>query len=399
MIKEIKTCEVCDNSKLHQVLDLGNHPLCDDLIPISESIENETYPIVILFCKNCKTAHQKYQVLKNVLFPQQYHYRSRFTNDVLNGMKLLSSEVQSYYSSLEGKKVLDIGCNDGSLLNFFKSLGATTIGVEPTSAFNDIDLLKHNCYNEYFDSDISKKIFLEYGKVDVITFTNVFAHIDDLNGLINALKILMDDNTLIVIENHYLGSVIEGNQFDTFYHEHPRTYSLESFVKIAEKLERKIVKAKFPKRYGGNIQIFMGKSESEEINLNDVIKSEKDFYGSFEKMNDHINNWIHSKNKQLVQIFKTHGKIKAKAFPGRAAILIQLLNLNEEMIEAVYEKTGSIKIGNFVPGTKIQIKSDEELFETIESEDYIVNFAWHIDKEIEDYLRLKGFRGELINIH
>ena len=399
MIKEIKTCEVCDNSKLHQVLDLGKHPLCDDLIPISESIENETYPIVILFCKNCKTAHQKYQVLKNVLCPQQYHYRSRFTNDVLNGMKLLSSEVQSYYSSLEGKKVLDIGCNDGSLLNFFKSLGATTIGVEPTSAFNDIDLLKHNCYNEYFDSDISKKIFLEYGKVDVITFTNVFAHIDDLNGLINALKILMDDNTLIVIENHYLGSVIEGNQFDTFYHEHPRTYSLESFVKIAEKLERKIVKAKFPKRYGGNIQIFMGKSESEEINLNDVIKSEKDFYSSFEKMNDHINNWIHSKNKQLVQIFKTHGKIKAKAFPGRAAILIQLLNLNEEMIEAVYEKTGSIKIGNFVPGTKIQIKSDEELFETIESEDYIVNFAWHIDKEIEDYLRLKGFRGELINIH
>lgn len=399
MIKRIKVCEVCDNTELYQVLDLGKHPLCDDLIPVSESIENTTYPIEILFCKSCKTAHQKFQVLKNVLFPQHYHYRSRFTNDVLNGMQSLSTEVASNYSCMEGKKVLDIGCNDGSLLNFFKDYGATTIGVEPTSAFNDIDLSKHSCYNEYFDLKTSKKILSDFGKVDIITFTNVFAHIDDLNELIAALKVFMDENTLIVIENHYLGSVIERNQFDTFYHEHPRTYSLNSFIKIAEKLGRKIIKANFPKRYGGNIQVFIGKGETEEINFKDILKSENDFYYSFQKMNDHINNWIINKNKELAKIFKIQGKIKAKAFPGRAAILIKLLNLDEDMIEAVYEKPGSIKIGNFVPGTKIQIKSDDELFETIKSDKYIINFAWHINKEIEDYLRLKGFKGKLVAIH
>lgn len=399
MVKEITTCEVCDGSELHSVLDLGNHPLCDDLIPVNEGVENKTYPIEILFCKSCKTAHQKYQVLKDVLFPQDYHYRSRFTNDVLNGMKLLSENVASHYSSMIEKKVLDIGCNDGSLLNYFKDLGAITIGVEPTSAFNDIDGTKHNCFNEYFDLEIANKILKDYGKVDVITFTNVFAHIDDLNGLIKALKVLMNENTMIVIENHYLGAVIEKNQFDTFYHEHPRTYSLNSFIKIAEKLNCNIIKANFPKRYGGNIQIFLGKNDVNNVVLDDVLKIEENFHKGFEKMKNHISKWTQDKNKELTEIFKTYGKLKAKAFPGRAAILIKLLNLSDDIIEAVYEKPGSIKIGNFVPGTRIEIKSDEKLFATIKDEEYIVNFAWHINTEIESYLKQEGFKGKIINIH
>lgn len=397
-MKVIESCEVCGNDSIDPVINLGSHPLCDDLIPVTENVKCDEYNITILYCKKCKTAHQKYQVKKNILFPQAYHYRSRFTNDVINGMKILVDNIIDQSRSIERKKVLDIGCNDGSLLNFFFEKGAKTIGVEPTGAYNDIDKSKHNAYNSYFDSNTANEINEKHGKIDIITFTNVFAHIEDLNGLIDALKIIMHSDTIVVIENHYLGAVLEKNQFDTFYHEHPRTYSLNSFKEIAKKLSLKLTKVSFPNRYGGNIQVILSnQEETNSLEIERKIKEEENF--DFVKLNQHIERWKKSKKSELIKAYEDYGRLKAKAFPGRAAILIKCLGLDENIIEAVYEKPGSPKIGHFVPGTRIPIKSDNELFNLLHNEKCIVNFAWHIENEITSYLRQKGFRNEILNIH
>ena len=100
---------------------------------------------------------------------------------------------------------------------------------------------------------MAKKYLAEHGSPDIITFTNVFAHIENLSELIEALLIIMTPRTLLVIENHYLGSVLDSCQFDTFYHEHPRTYSLTSFKYIAISLGVTLQNVEFPMRYGGNI--------------------------------------------------------------------------------------------------------------------------------------------------
>jgi len=133
----IKTCEVCDNKNLTSVLNLGLHPLCDDLKKINSRVKNKNYKIEILFCKKCYTAHQKHQVNKRLLFKKDYHYRARFTNDVITGMKNLVHESLKFFKDFKNKTVLDIGCNDGSLLNFFHKKGFKTIGVEPTNAYKD----------------------------------------------------------------------------------------------------------------------------------------------------------------------------------------------------------------------------------------------------------------------
>ena len=398
----IKSCEVCNSKNIEKVLDLGEHALCDELIKIGEKKKNKKYPIKVLYCHDCSTAHQDCQPPNKDLFPEEYHYRSRFTLDVLDGMRELIDSVEKYKGNLKGLKILDIGCNDGSLLDLFKEKGCKTFGIEPTAAVHDIKNKHHKIIKDFFSIDTSQRILNSFGKFDLITFTNVFAHIKDLNSLLIALENLMHENTLLIIENHYLGSILEKKQFDTFYHEHPRTYSLKSFINIAKRLERKLSLISFPKRYGGNIRVFISKKKAKENNLNLIKKTtenEENFKNQFLQMSKFIQEWKYQKRNQILKLVKeNNGPIAAKAFPGRAAILINILELNAQHINCIYEKPGSKKIGHFAPGSNIPIVSDNELFDKIKNFKCILNLAWHIPTEIKSYLISKGFEGVLVDI-
>ena len=259
-------CEICRSKNLPTVLDLGKHPLCDDLIKIGNNKKNKFYKIEIIFCKKCITAYQKYQVPKKKLFPPSYHYRSKFTKDVISGLKDIVESSKIFSGNLKNKVVLDVGCNDGSLLDFFKKEKSITLGIEPTNSVNEAKIKGHKVYKSYMDSSSVSKLRKDYPKIDIITFANVFAHIENLRELIKNLKKLLSKETLLIIENHYLGSVIERKQFDTFYHEHPRTYSLKSFIEISKLLGTNIISYEFPKRYGGNIRVVFSNKIKKKIN-------------------------------------------------------------------------------------------------------------------------------------
>jgi SAM-dependent methyltransferase len=399
---EIVKCEVCGTRELSPVLDLGRHPLCDDLIPVGSSRHCEVFPIDILYCKQCRTAHQRYQVPKVTLFPKTYHYRSRFTADVLSGMADLVASVEARLGSLAGSTVLDVGCNDGSLLDRFAARGAKTVGVEPTGAFEDALGRGHAVFNDFFSEDSARKIRQQHPRIGVITFTNVFAHIEDLPALLRALALLMDEDTILVVENHYLGAVLAKNQFDTFYHEHPRTYSLTSFVHIASSLGRAVAAVEFPSRYGGNIRVTVGKagkpSAAVPLLMDETLQREAGFFGEFAAMRSFVASWSRQKKAEIRGLVQEVGPLLAKAFPGRAAILVALLELSEREIECVYEKPGSLKVGHYLPGTRIPIRSDEELFGRFDKTSAILNLAWHIPAEIDSYLRKAGYKGRIVQI-
>jgi hypothetical protein len=377
------------------------HPMCDDLVRVGEARVCREYPIEILFCEVCLTAHQRFQIPKQELFPTSYHYRSRFTADVLNGMAGLVEACARRFGSLSGKKILDIGCNDGSLLDFFRRQGAVTLGIEPTDACLDAKEKGHVTFNGYLSSDIAKAVVASHGKPDFITFTNVFAHIENLREVLAALKILMSPRTVIVIENHYLGAVLDGNQFDTFYHEHPRSYSYASFVHMARSLGVGLLDVEFPSRYGGNIRVFLGNAADgggESVDRSALVAKESHFLENFATLRKNIENWRAAKGRLLSAQIHRQGKLRAKAFPGRAAILVKLLGLNAELILAVYEKPGSLKIGHYLPGTRIPIHSDDELFSLPDKTQPLLNLAWHISKEIRGYLTEHGYSGPVIDV-
>jgi SAM-dependent methyltransferase len=399
-LHEIHRCEVCGTAALRSVLALGAHPLCDDLVPINDARVCREYPIEILFCDTCVTAHQRFQVPKRDLFPRDYHYRARQTLDVLNGMRDLVNACATRFGDLRGKKVLDIGCNDGSLLSIFAECGALTYGIEPTGAAMDAAVSGHQILNAFFDEGVAKEFVALYGQPDIITFTNVFAHIEDLPDVIRGLNALSNPRTKIVIENHYIGSIISGRQFDTFYHEHPRTYSASSFRFIARALGMFISQIEFPKRYGGNIRVFLsGAWDSDQPSRSEpaLFDRERHYSDDISQLSEQISRWHGKKAVEIGAAVRRCGPLSAKAFPGRAAIPIKLLGLDQAVIEAVYEKPGSGKIGHYVPGTRIPILSDDAFPEARRSTT-LVNMAWHIADEIEAYLRARGFGADIIRI-
>jgi 2-polyprenyl-3-methyl-5-hydroxy-6-metoxy-1,4-benzoquinol methylase len=376
--------------------------MCDDLVPLGDARVCEEHPIEILYCDDCRTACQRFQIPKRELFPPTYHYRSRHTADVLNGMRQLVAACQEYLGDVGGAKVLDIGCNDGSLLSIFRKTGANTFGIEPTCAASDAQAAGHRVLNEFIDEDVAMRFCTQFGQPDIVTFTNVFAHIEDLPAVLRALKILAHPKTMIVIENHYLGSILARHQFDTFYHEHPRTYSYTSFVRIAEALGMRIGKIEFPERYGGNIRVFLARDDGagsrdghERWEVLDA--KEKSFGAGLARLSAQIHQWRANKKRELDEALRRHGVLEGKAFPGRAAIPIKMLNLDASTVSAVYEKPGSGKIGHYVPGTRIPIKSDDEFKPNSDSRP-LVNMAWHISEEIEAYMRARGYQGPIIDI-
>jgi hypothetical protein len=395
-------CQVCGTKLPNPVLDLGMQPMCDDLIDIGSNRRSAKYPIQISLCPKCITAHQVYNIEKEVLFPAEYHYRPRFTQDVLDGMQELVIQCQEKLGSLEDKLACDVGCNDGSLLNFFSEKGARTCGIEPTDAALDAKERDHYVENSYFDCKAARKIVSKVGNPDIVTFTNVFAHIQDLDEAIAALKILIKPTTVVIIENHYLGTILKTNQFDTFYHEHPRTYSCKSFELIAQKLGGKLLSIDFPKRYGGNIRVSIGNfgndSGSGRASLETFdLPDESDFLQQFNQMQEFVDTWKDKTTEAIATLRKDGITLCGKSFPGRAAILITLLQLDSSIMPCVYEKPGSLKIGKYLPGTDIEIHSDERWVNGQDNPETMVIWGWHIAAEIAEYIRDNGYNGRIFS--
>jgi hypothetical protein len=131
---------------------------------------------------------------------------------------------------------------------------------------------------------------------------------------------------------------------------------------------------------------------------NRLSAEEQRFPNQFARLGRNMQRWRAKKGPLLRDMVRSGGKLRAKAFPGRAAILVKLLGLGENEIDAVFEKPGSMKIGHYVPGTRIPIHSDDELMALPDATNPLLNLAWHIPAEIRTYMAALGFRGPIVDV-
>ena len=209
----------------------------------------------MLFSEKSKLAQLGCIVDKKILFPKSYPYTSSTTKILRQNFADLYNHTLSIIKLDKNDLIIDIGSNDGNLLSNFKSnhrvLGVTPEKIGKIAIKKGIPTIIN-----YYDKEISNKILKKYGKAKVITATNVFAHIDNINSILKLIKKNLKNDGVFISESHYLLTLIKTLQYDTIYHEHMRYYSLMSLNYLFKKHDLEIIDVKEISTHGGSIRVF-----------------------------------------------------------------------------------------------------------------------------------------------
>ena len=398
---KINKCQICSSTNLVKVMSLGDQPLANSLIKdLDEENKLNKYPINIVRCDDCTLLQIDYIVDQNKVYHLDYPYLPGITKTVDNEQKELCDFLLKKINLKKNDLVVDIGSNDGSLLKHFKSNGLNTIGVEPTNIAKIANANGISSIQSFFNKNTAEKIIKKNGKAKLITSTNVFAHMSTLGDVMEGIVMLLDNDGYYAFENHYIMEILEKVQYDTFYHEHLRTYSLISLIKLFEMYNLNLFHAQIVSRYGGSIRCIVSKNKIEKTdNLKLLLNKEnkyliencKNTYDKFimdvkSSKKDLLNNIKNLKSKNF--------KIIAKSCPARAVVLLNYCGLNNDDLDYVAEQPTSLKLDYFIPGTKLKIINDDELLK--DNPDYILLLAWHLSKPIINKWKKKGLKSKFI---
>ena len=255
----LKHCHVCNNTDLCPILFLGYLPPVNTMRPLgARPSEQPAYPAEWLQCSKCKLVQLGLVVNPKILFPPEYPYTSSTTKILKENFAEMHKECLTLMNLSPEDLIVDIGSNDGNLLNNFKD-GHKVLGVTPEEIGKIAIKRGIPTIISYFGSDVVKKILEKHGKAKVVTATNVFAHIDGVNEVVECILELLAGDGVFIIECHYLGSLLETLQYDTIYHEHLMYYSLHALKYLLEKHGLEIFHAKQIATHGGSIRAYVSR--------------------------------------------------------------------------------------------------------------------------------------------
>ena len=398
---KITKCQICGSKNLINIMTLGNQPLANSLVKNANNVnEIKKFPINIIRCKDCTLLQIDYVVNQNEVYHMDYPYLPGITLTVDKEQKQLSDDLYEKLNLKTDELVVDIGSNDGSLLRYFKEKGLNTLGVEPTNISKIANKNGINTIQSFFNKNISEKIIKEQGRAKLITSTNVFAHMSTLGDVMEGITKLLDKDGYYAFENHYIMEILNKVQYDTFYHEHLRTYSLLSLVKLFEMYNLCLFDAKIVTRYGGSIRCIVSKKERNKTqSLLNLLENEKNkLVDNCEETYRVFKEKVEKSKKDLLEIItklKSDGKsIVAKSCPARAVVLLSYCGINNRHVSYVAEQPTSLKLDYYIPGTNLKIVDDEIL--TKDEPDYILLLAWHLSEPIIQKWKKRGLKSKFI---
>lgn len=399
MSKTVTNCQVCNSKNLLPFLFLGYLPPVNKMRKIGEAPQEErAYPAQLLYCQECHLVQLGLIVDATVLFPEEYPYTSSTTKILRDNFADLYQECQPILNLGKDDLVVDVGSNDGNLLSNFQAnhrvLGVTPEKIGMLAVERGIPTIQN-----YFNAEVVEEILRDHGQAKLVTATNVFAHIDDVNNVVENIINLMNPKGVFISESHYLLPFVEDLQFDTVYHEHLRYYSLHSIKYLLEKHGLEIFKAGRIPTHGGSIRVYAARKGEKEIDnsVSTILAEEKNTVLNIEALKKFAFDTEQAKLEIMAflsDIHKAGKRVFGISAPSRASTLINYAGIDEQLMETVLEINGSYKIGQYVPGTLIPIEDEASLF--TEQPDYAFIFSWHIADELIPKLKEKGFQGEFI---
>ena len=232
-IGRINCCQICGSKSLTKIVEFGHQAPCDSLIWPEQLYQPETrYPLNLIRCHECGLVQLDHVVDPEELFFKEYPYRSGITSTLANNLRNTASTIVKKYGLPKGGLAIDLGSNDGTLLEGFQKANMQVLGIEPTNIADLANEKGIKTIQKFFDNSLVPEIIKKHGKAEVITACNMFAHVSKLGSLILGAENLLVENGLFVTESHYLLDLLDTVQYDSIYHEHLKYYSVRSIIKL-----------------------------------------------------------------------------------------------------------------------------------------------------------------------
>jgi hypothetical protein len=392
----MSNCRFCDAPLDSVFVDLGMSPLCETFLTGDQLNHMEPfYPLRVYVCEQCWLVQLEEYVTPEDIFGF-YPYFSSFSDSWLRHAERYAREAIERFGLTNGNLVVELGSNDGYLLQFFVGAGIPVLGIEPAKNVAE-EAVKKGIPTRavFFGKDTAGSLREEGIRADLIVGNNVLAQVPDLNSFVAGIKILLAEEGAVTIEYPHLMRLVEENQFDTIYHEHFSYFSLSVTARIAGAHGLEVFDVEELPSHGGSLRVFFQHAEgirSIEPAVKDLLEREEaaglggpDYYARFSANVEAV--------KRRLLAFLIDAKRRGKTVvgygaPGKGNTLLNYCGIRSDFLDFTVDRN-PLKQGRFLPGTHIPIRPPEALEEA--RPDYVLILPWNLKNEIAE--QLKGIRS------
>jgi len=386
-------CRFCGNELKHEFIDLVNSPPSNSYLTREELTQPEKfYPLKIYVCEKCFLVQIDEYKKSRDIFNKDYAYFSSYSKDWVKHAKEYVNMMTERFGFNKNSFIIEIGSNDGYLLQFFKEKEIPCLGIEPAS--NTAKAAREKgieTIEKFFDVDFAKKFIAEKGKPDLILGINMLAHNPNINNFIKSLKIALKDTGIVTMEFPHLIELVSNNQFDTIYHEHYSYFSFSVIKKIFEQQGFEIFDVEEFPELGGLIRIYVKHREDHTKNISERVQKlldrEKslgmdtlDYYKTFKQKVDKVK---YDLLQFLIEQKQADKTVVAYGAAAKGNTLLNYCGIKKDLINFVVDKSPH-KQGKFLPGSHIPIVNEDLIKK--EKPDYVLILPWNLKKEIMEQL-------------
>ena len=383
----MKNCLVC-HTPIEPFVDFGLMPLGNGFLLPEQFADEYRFPLQVGFCSSCTMVQLLEQPDREQMFHENYAYFSGTSRYMAMHFKEFAEHVRKDFLSGPDPLVVEMGSNDGIMLQNFAQANIRHLGIEPSK--NVALVAKErgiNTITEFFETDLAQRIVSEHGQADAFLAANVMCHIPYIHGIAEGIRILLKPDGVLLFEDPYLGDVLEKTSYDQIYDEHTFLFSATSVQRLFERYGMEIVDVEPQTTHGGSMRYVLAFKGARSISDRVAMQIEKEramglhlpeTYDRFRR------NCEHSRDKllELLTDLKGRGKrVVGYGATSKSTTIINYCGITPDLVEFISDTT-PIKQGKFSPGAHIPVRPYEEFVRNYP--EYALLFAWNHAREIMD---------------
>jgi SAM-dependent methyltransferase len=392
------TCRLCNSERVELVVPLAPIPLPDKYVMKSQKDqESEVYPIDLYMCLDCSHVQVLDVIHPDILWDSDFSYHSGLSPDLVDHFEQVTNKIIDRYKIQPDSLVLDIGSNDGSFLKFFKKRHFRVLGIDPAKEIaqkaNDAGL---ETIVDLFTPNVAQQLLEKYGPAKIITAFNVFAHSDDMAGMVKSIHHMLTADGIFIFEAQYLLDIIDKMLLGTIFHEHMCHHSVKPMVQFLRLHGLEVIDVeRVPIQHGSIVGYAqkVGGSYNISSSVDQLLRLEKE-----RKLDDPET--IKQFGYRLSQLKKHASELISKLKAQGATIMgygaarsapTFITQLGLDGISYIFDDHPQ-KVNKYTPGHRIPVIPTAELYSRMP--DYVIVLAWvherNIIKNNIDYLKKGG---------